>query len=143
MPSVFTRIIRGDLPGRFVWRDEHCVALLTINPIRPGHTLIVPRKEVDHWLELDPKLAQHIFSTAQLVGRAIQAGFGATKVGLSIVGLEVPHVHLHLMPIDSIGDMDFARQDKHPSAASLDAAAQTIRSKLRELGLAELAQSIE
>jgi len=143
MPSIFTRIIHGELPGRFVWRDEHCVALLTINPIRPGHTLIVPRKEVDHWLELDPKLTQHLFSTAQLVSRAIQAAFKPRKVGLAIVGLEVLHAHLHLMPIDSISDMDFARQDKNPDPKALDAAAGAIRSKLRELGLSELAQAIE
>lgn len=143
MASVFTRIIHGELPGRFVWRDEHCVALLSIHPIRAGHTLIVPRKEIDHWLELDPALAQHLFGVGQMVGRAIQAGFGATKVGLSIVGLEVRHVHLHLMPIDALADMDFSRQEEHPDPRELDAAAETIRKKLRELGLAELAQSIE
>lgn len=142
-PSIFTRIIHGELPGRFVWRDEHCVALMTINPIRPGHTLIVPRKEVDHWLELDPKLTQHLFSTAQIVGRAIRAGFGSKKVGLAIIGLEVMHAHLHLVPIDKISDMDFGTQDKNPKPEDLDAAAATIRSKLRELGLAELAQAIE
>jgi histidine triad (HIT) family protein len=143
MASIFTRIIQGELPGRFVWRDEHCVAFLTINPIRAGHTLVVPRKEVDHWLELDPKLTEHLFGVAQMLGRAIQAGFGSKKVGLSIVGLEVLHVHLHLMPIDSIADMDFARQEKNPDPQKLDAAAETIRTKLRELGFAELAQAIE
>lgn len=143
MASVFTRIIHGELPGRFVWRDAHCVGFLSINPIRAGHTLVVPRREVDHWLELEPALTQHLFGVGQMLGRAIQSGFGSTKVGLSIVGLEVPHVHLHLMPIDRIADMDFARQQKNPDPRELDAAAETIRSKLRALGLAELAQSIE
>ena len=61
MPSLFTRIIDGEIPGRFVWKDDHCVAFLTIEPMRPGHTLVVPRKEVDHWIDLDAQLCAHIF----------------------------------------------------------------------------------
>lgn len=143
MPSVFTRIIQGQLPGRFVWRDEHCVGFLTINPIRAGHLLVVPRKEVDHWTDLEPALAHHLFDVAQMLGRALHAGFGSTKVGLTIVGLEVRHVHLHLMPIDALADMDFARQEKNPDPKALDAAAATIRTQLRALGLAGRAQAIE
>ena len=130
MPSLFTRIINGELPGRFVWRDERAVAFLTIAPLRPGHVLVVPRAEVDHWLDLDPDLAAHLMHVAQKVGRAVHAAFPSRKVGLLIGGLEVPHVHLHVTPIDDLRDMDFARQDQHADPRALDAAAERIRAAL-------------
>ncbi len=138
MASIFTRIIGGELPGRFVWKDEHAVAFLTINPLRPGHTLVVPRLEVDHWLDLEPALAQHLMRVAQHVGQAIQRGFRPTKVGLIIAGLEVPHVHLHLVPVEDLRDFDFSRADKNPNPAVMDKAAQTLRGALRELGHSEV-----
>ena len=69
MPTLFTKIIEGDIPGRFVWREDDVVAFLTINPIRPGHTLVVPVAEVDHWLDLDPPLATRCFEVAEVIGR--------------------------------------------------------------------------
>ena len=71
MATVFTKIIRGELPGRFVWRDDRCVAFLSINPLRPGHTLVVPIEEVDHWLDLAPASMQHLVSVSQTIGKAI------------------------------------------------------------------------
>ena len=138
MPSVFTRIIAGELPGRFVWKDDQAVALLTINPITPGHTLVVTRDEVDHWLDLEPELASHVMRVCQSVGRGIQRAFARTKVGQMIVGLEVPHVHVHLLPIDRISEMSFANADANPRAEDLDAAAEKIRAALRELGYSEV-----
>lgn len=132
MPTLFTRIINREIPGRFVYEDEQCVAFLTIAPIRPGHTLIVPRAEIDHWLDLPPALTAHLFQIAQKVGRAIQHAFPCEKVGLLIAGLEVPHTHLHLVPADTIGDLDFARQNASTSPAELDAAADLIRAALTE-----------
>ena len=137
--SLFTRIIRGDIPGRFVWKDEHCVAFLTIAPIRPGHTLVVPREEINHWLDVPPALTAHLFQTAQQVARGIQIAFPCSKVGLMIAGLEVPHTHLHLVPIDEIRDLDFARQDHKATPADLDAAAEKIRTALRALGSSQVA----
>jgi diadenosine tetraphosphate (Ap4A) HIT family hydrolase len=130
MASVFTRIIRGDLP-------ERCVAFLTIAPLKPGHTLVVPRQEVDHWLDLDAGLAQHLFRVAQSVGKGIQRAFRPTKVGLVVVGLEVPHVHLHVSPIDRLSDLDFANANPSPNPADMDRAAEKLRAALRELGYAE------
>ena len=105
MASIFTRIIQGELPGRFVWRDDRAVAFLTIEPLKPGHTLVVPIQEVDHWLDLEPDLRDHLGHVCQRVGLAIQKAFEPTKVGMTLVGLEVPHVHYHLVPIDRIGDL--------------------------------------
>jgi diadenosine tetraphosphate (Ap4A) HIT family hydrolase len=143
VPTLFTRIIQGELPGRFVWRDARCVAFLTLAPIRPGHLLVVPRDEVDHWLDLSQDLAAHLTSVAQQMGRAVQHAFACRKVGLMIAGLEVPHAHLHVLPIDKLEDMDFARQDRGAKPEDLDAAAAKLRASLRTLGLDRNAQSIE
>jgi histidine triad (HIT) family protein len=137
MASIFTRIIDGELPGRFVWRDPLAVAFLSIEPLKPGHTLVVPRQEVDHWLDLEPELAAHLMRVAQAVGRGIQRAFRPAKVGLVILGLEVRHVHLHLSPIDGMRDLDFAHADRKPDPEQMDAAAERLRAALRELGHAE------
>jgi len=137
---VFTRIINGELPGRFVWRDDRCVAFLSIQPLRPGHTLVVPRAEVDHWIDLEPDLARHLMTVSQSIAKALQHGFQPLRVGLAIAGLEVPHCHIHVLPIDAIRDLDFANQDVNPRPADLDHAAETIRRSLRELGYTEVAE---
>jgi histidine triad (HIT) family protein len=134
MPTIFTRIIDGDLPGRFVWRDEQCVAFLSINPLRPGHVLVVPRVEVDHWLDLEGDLWAHLTAVSRTIGAALQTAFEPTKVGLMLAGLEVPHVHVHLVPIDGVNDLDFANADPDPDPAALDDAATRIRDALRAQG---------
>lgn len=139
MSSVFTRIIEGELPARFVWSDERCVAFLTSAPLRPGHLLVVPRAEVEHWLDLDAQELAHLTGVAQQIGRALQRAYAPEKVGMMIAGLEVPHVHLHLVPIDEVTDLDFARADHDPDPADLDAAAERVRGVLRDLGLSQVA----
>lgn len=137
MASLFTRIIQGDIPGRFLWRDDRCVVFLTIGPIRPGHALVVPIEEVDHWLDLAPDLATHLFAVAQAVGQAQMVAFSPARVGLIIAGMEVPHTHLHVIPIRTEADLDFARADPAPSPAALDAAAKALRSALADAGHSE------
>jgi len=137
--SVFTRIIQGELPGRFVWRDERAVAFLTIAPLRPGHTLVVPIEEVDHWLDLEPDLLAHLTEVSRKVGLGIQQAFSPTRVGMMIAGLEVPHVHLHLVPIEALHDLDFSRADASAKPEALDAAAERLRAALRAQGNAEVA----
>lgn len=134
MPTIFTRIIEGELPGRFVWRDDVCVAFLSINPLRPGHTLVVTRAEVDHWLDLEPEVNVHLMGVAQTIGRAQQQAFHPERVGLMIAGLEVPHVHLHVVPIDGVHDLDFANAAADPDPGALDASADALRAALRDLG---------
>lgn len=140
MASLFSRIIRGELPGRFVWRDERAVAFLTLSPLRPGHTLVVPTLEIDHWLDVPPELMAHLTLVAQKIGGAVQAAFRPEKVGLMIAGLEVRHVHLHVIPIKSLGDLDFARADANASPESLDEAAERLRAALRAAGHREVAE---
>ena len=134
MPSPFSLIIAGELPARFVWQDDEVVAFLTIAPIRPGHTLVVPRAEVDHWQSIDPDLFARCTSVAQKIGQAQQRAFDAPRVGMIIAGLEVPHVHLHVIPLWQMADLDFARADHNPQPADLDDAAERLRAALRKLG---------
>jgi histidine triad (HIT) family protein len=130
MATLFTRIIDGELPGRFVWRDDRCVGFLSINPLQPGHTLVVPIVEVDHWIDLDDQLACHVITVSKTIGVAQQQVFGPAKVGLMIAGLEVPHVHLHVVPIRGVHDLDFANADQHPDPDELDRAARSLREAL-------------
>ncbi len=134
MATIFTRIIEGELPGRFVWRDGDCVAFLSIAPLRPGHTLVVPRVELDHWIDLEPELNAHLMRVAHTIGAAQMEAFDPTRIGLIVAGLEVPHVHLHVVPIDAERDLSFANADSSPSAESLDEAAVRLRNALQRRG---------
>ena len=134
MTTIFTRIIQGELPGRFVWRDDEAVAFLSINPITTGHTLVVPVVEVDHWLDLEPELTKRLMEVAQMVGQAQMRAFSPTRVGLIIAGLEVPHTHLHVLPIDRESDLSFANASRDPDPKALDDAAERLRAALTELG---------
>jgi histidine triad (HIT) family protein len=130
MTSVFTRIIKRELPGRIVYEDDHNVAFLTIAPLRPGHTLVVPRLEIDNWTDLPPEALSALWATSATVARAIDAVFSPRRVAALLVGLEVPHVHVHLVPIDSETQIDFRSVDANPDPAELDSAAERIRAAL-------------
>ena len=134
MATLFTRIIDGDIPGRFVWRDDRCVVFLTINPLAPGHALVVPREEVDHWIDLPEDLAAHLWVVAQQVGRAQQAAFSPIKVGVLVAGEEVPHTHVHLIPFTSVRQLEIGNAQTDPDQAALDDAADRLRAALREAG---------
>ena len=138
MPSIFSRIIAGELPGKFVWKDQRAVAFLSIAPMMPGHTLVVPREEVDHWIDLEPELAARLFSVAQQIGRAQDLEWKPRRVGLLIVGEEVPHTHLHVVPINHPEELTFAHADPSPNFDALDDAAARLRARLRELGCPEV-----
>lgn len=134
MATIFTRIIDGEIPGTFIWRDDRCVAFMSINPLRHGHALVVPVEEIDLWTDCPPDLRDHLFGVAQRIARAQQAAFDPARVGLMIAGLEVPHLHLHLVPIDGVHDLDFSNAAAHVERDELEAAAEAIRSELRAAG---------
>lgn len=141
MPSIFTQIIEGRLPGQFVWKDEVCVAIMTIAPLKPGHTLVIPRQEVDAWTDLDPAVLEHLIRVAQAIGRALDRIYRPEKVGLTILGLEVPHVHLHVSCIWGPHDLDFGRADAKASPAGIAEAARELRAALREAGHSEVVEA--
>lgn len=134
---MFSRIIAGELPARFVWKDEQAVAFLSNRPLRPGHTLVVPRLEVDHWLDVDPQVLAHLTKIAQVIGRAQMAIFNPARVGLMIAGLEVPHLHIHVVPIRGMQDLDFANQDPNPDPKVMDDAARALRDQVEKLRFGE------
>lgn len=134
MATVFTRIIQGEIPGTFVWRDDRSVAFMSINPLRRGHVLVVPIEEIDHWLDCPDELRDHLFAVAQRIGRAVQAAFEPTRVGLMIAGLEVPHLHIHVVPMDGVHDLDFANAAATVDRDDLEEAARLIRRALDEAG---------
>jgi histidine triad (HIT) family protein len=134
VPTVFTRIIDGELPGTFVWRDPECVAFLSINPIQPGHTLVVPRADVDHWLDIDAGLAAHLMTVSQVIGKGIDRAFSPPRVGLLVAGFEVPHVHLHVLPITGEQDLHLDRSARSVDPDDLAANGERLRAALRDLG---------
>lgn len=107
MTTVFTRIINGEIPGTFVHRDEMCVAFMTINPIADGHLLVVPVEEVDHWIDLDDEVSNHLFAVSKRISRALSTVFECERIGVIIAGYEVDHCHIHLIPTRSMADLDF------------------------------------
>jgi diadenosine tetraphosphate (Ap4A) HIT family hydrolase len=125
MTTVFSRIIAGELPARFVWSDEHAVAFLSVNPVAPGHALVVSRLEVDRWTDAPPTLIAHLTTVAHAVGAAIQAVWSPPRVGLVVAGFEVPHLHVHVFPTSRMAEFAFstaaatvdpAEQDRHAAA---------------------------
>lgn len=134
MATIFSRIIDGEIPGIFVWKDDHCVAFLSINPLRPGHTLVVPRAEIDHWLDCPPDLRDHLMEVCQTIAKAIAVAFPSERVGLMIAGLEVPHLHIHLVPINEVRDLDFANAALSVERSALEVAAFAIREALKAQG---------
>ena len=134
MPTIFTRIIAGEIPGRFVWRDERAVAFLDVRPLSPGHCLVVPVAEVDRWTDLREDDAAHCMRVAHAVANAQQLVFSPPRVGLMIAGFEVPHVHVHVFPTHGMGNFDFAQADAAPDAAALDAHLVALRTALRAAG---------
>ncbi|MET8314522.1 HIT family protein [Rhodococcus erythropolis] len=134
MPSVFSAIINGDLPGRFVWEDDDVVAFLTIAPVTQGHVLVVPRAEVDQWQDVDPELFAKVTAVARTLGQAVRKAFDAPRAGLLVAGLEVPHLHVHVFPAYDMGNFDISGADTSPSPESLDEAQTKLKSALRDLG---------
>lgn len=134
MATIFTKIIEGEIPGTFVWRDDTSVAFMSVNPLRPGHTLVVPRLEVDLWTDCPPELRDHLFEVSSTIAKAIQKVYSPARVGLMIAGLEVPHFHIHLVPIDGVHDLDFANAATSVDRSELDESASSIRYILTSQG---------
>ena len=110
MPSVFTRIINGEIPCYKVAENEEFLAFLDINPLRAGHTLVVPKIEVDYIFDLQPELLADMFKYAQTIAHNIKAQIDCNRVAVVVLGLDVPHAHIHLIPMDSMKDVDFSNE---------------------------------
>ncbi|MGC3945202.1 MAG: HIT family protein [Chryseolinea sp.] len=127
MASIFTRIIRREIPAHIVAEDENCIAFLDINPLVLGHTLVVPKKEVDYIFELDDTTLSTLHLFAKRVAMAIEKVVPCMRIGVSVVGLEVPHTHVHLIPMNSADDLNFTRPKLKPAQEELKSIADQIR----------------
>ena len=134
MATIFTRIIDGEIPGTFVWRDERCVAFMSINPMAHGHVLVVPIEEVDHWVDADPDLAAHLFGVTRTIGEAQRIAFAPERIGVIIAGYEVPHTHIHVIPTNEMRELSFANAATSVDRDELESAATAIRQALQSLG---------
>jgi histidine triad (HIT) family protein len=135
MPTIFTRIINGEIPGTFVWRDDLCVAFMSINPLAFGHTLVVPIDEIEHWIDAPPDLSAHLFAVAQHIGQAMQSAFSLEKVGLIMAGYEVPHMHIHVIPTNDMSEMSFENAAASVEPEVLESSAASLRAALSALGV--------
>jgi diadenosine tetraphosphate (Ap4A) HIT family hydrolase len=130
MTTIFTRIIRGEIPGTFVYTDEACVAFMSINPMADGHVLVIPRDEVDHWVDLSPYMASHLFEVSHRISKALQQAFPCERVGLIIAGYEINHCHIHLIPTNNMGQLSFANAAASVERETLEQHAERIISAL-------------
>ncbi|WP_226704340.1 HIT family protein [Microbulbifer elongatus] len=138
MASIFTQIINGDLPGHFIWRDEVAVAIMTIAPIKPGHCLVIPVQEINHWDDVPEDVSAHLMAVASKVAKAQKHVYSPKRVGVMVAGIEVPHTHYHLVPINQIADLDFSlQQQAEPEVLAAEAA--KLRQALVDLGYRESA----
>jgi len=137
MASVFSKIIAGELPGRFVYRDDTVAAFLTIEPVAYGHTLVVPVEEVDRWTDLDSALWAHLNEVAQRIGAVIVDAFDAPRAGYLIAGFEVPHTHIHVFPAADMSGYNLATalSMDETDPQRMDDAAERIRAGLRARGV--------
>lgn len=133
MSSVFTRIIRRELPAYIITEDDKCIAFLDINPLAKGHTLVVPKMEVDYLFDLPNEVYNHLWSVAKKIARALdQCGWG-TRVGVAVIGLEVPHAHIHLVPIQDLHDLNFAKPKLKLTSEEFEEIKSTIVACLNKL----------
>ena len=132
MSTVFSKVINGDLPGRFVYRSSDVVAFLSIEPLAYGHVLVVPVEEVDKWTDMAPELWARVNAVAYEIGNAVIQAFDAPRAGNVIAGFEVPHAHIHVFPAHSMDDFNFANviPADQTDEAAMDDAAQKLRAVL-------------
>lgn len=124
--SIFTKIINGEIPSYKIAENERFYAFLDIFPLQPGHTLVVPKQEIDKFFDMTPELLQEMLVFAQPIAKAIERSFDCKRVGIAAIGLEVPHAHLHLVPINSADDLNFTREKLKLSAEEMKACQEKI-----------------
>lgn len=130
MPTIFTRIINGEIPCHKVAEDDRYLAFLDIQPLVEGHVLVIPKIEVDYIFDLEDEWLAGLMVFAKQLAPAIKAAVPCKRLGVSVIGLEVPHTHVHLIPIDAVGDMNFSKRKLNPSSADLAEVAAAIRANL-------------
>ena len=128
MSSVFTKIINGEIPSYKIAEDDYYLAFLDVFPLKKGHTLIVPKKEVDYLFDLDPETYLGLMEFSKKIATAIKLAFPCNRIGMTVIGLEVPHAHIHLIPINTMHDMNFSNTKLSLTKEEFDECANKIKS---------------
>ena len=131
MPSIFSRIVSGDIPSYKVAENDNFLAFLDVMPLVPGHVLVIPKKEVDYIFDLSGPEMAALWQFAQGVAKAVEKAVPCKRIGVAVIGLEVPHAHIHLVPLQTVGDINFTKEKLHPSESSLAEMAALIRANLQ------------
>jgi len=130
MPTLFTKILAGEIPAHKILENDQYLAFLDIRPVNPGHTLVIPKQEIDYIFDIEDELLKGLIVFAKKIAKAIKKTVPCQKVGVMVAGIEVPHAHIHLIPINSVGDLNFARA-KAATPEELAAIAAKIRENLK------------
>ena len=131
MSSIFTKIINGEIPSYKIAEDEKCYAFLDISPLAEGHTLVVPKQEVDYIFDLDDELLTHLHLFAKKVAKAMKEVIECEKIGMAVIGLDVRHTHIHLVPLKEVGDLNFAKSKLELPKERMQEIANLIASKIK------------
>ena len=130
MASIFTKIINGDIPSYKIAEDDNCIAFLDVFPLKRGHVLVVPKKEVDYIFDLDSQTYNQLMAFSKIIAIALKKSISCQRVGMAVIGLEVPHAHIHLIPINSVNDMNFANEKLHLTSEEFSNIAIQIKENL-------------
>lgn len=130
MSSIFSKIVSGEIPAHVVAETTEFLAFLDVNPLTPGHLLVIPKKEIDYIFDMDEESYFGLTLFAKIVAEGLKKAFPCIKVGMAVIGLEVPHVHIHLIPMNNVSDMNFSKPKLNPSQEELEEAAQKIKAQL-------------
>jgi histidine triad (HIT) family protein len=130
MPTIFTKIINGEIPCHKIAEDENFLAFLDIMPLAEGHTLVIPKKEIDYIFDIEDELLSGLILFAKKIAPALQQAVPCKRIGVSVIGLEVPHAHVHLIPLNTMNDINFTREKLKPSQEELKATAEKIKGYL-------------
>lgn len=119
MASIFTKIVNGEIPSYKIAETENCLAFLDVFPLVKGHTLVIPKKEIDYIFNIDNELLSELHIFSKKVAKAIEKAIPCKRIGIAVIGLEVPHAHIHLVPLNKVGDLDFSKSKLNPAPEEL------------------------
>ena len=125
--SIFTKIIKGEIPCYKIAEDDRFIAFLDVFPIKKGHTLVIPKAQIDYLFDLDDILLSDLMIFAKKVAQKMERAISCERIGIAVIGLEVPHAHIHLVPLDTVGDIDFSQPKLQLSAMEMTEIADSIR----------------
>lgn len=129
--SIFSKIVNKEIPAHIVAEDENFLAFMDVSPLVMGHVLVIPKKEVDYIFDIEDELYSGLLLFAKKVAKGVKIAFPCKKVGVAVIGLEVPHAHIHLIPMNNVNDMNFSQPKLAPSQEELAAAAARIKEELK------------